>query len=305
MTDHNTSSGATDAMFSGGLSFMRCRESRDYKNADIAVLGIPFDCAGSNRSGSRFGPRGVRVASTMISWERPYGWGDTNVFDSHTVIDAGDLDLDYAMPKAIHETIMTAVDDMYANDCTPFAIGGDHYITYPLIESCVKKHGPVALVHFDAHTDTWQDDDPERIDHGTQLYKAIKGKLINVDKSIQVGIRTVNDDTMGIKIIDAPEYHKRTPTDVAEQIKDLVGNAPVYLTFDIDCLDPAYAPGTGTPVAGGLSTAQALETLRALAGINLVGMDMVEVSPPFDHAEMTALAGASIATEILQLYSSR
>ena len=227
------------------------------------------------------------------------------MFDSHTVIDAGDLDLDYGMPKTIHQTIMQTADAIYAGGCTPLAIGGDHYMTYPLIESCVKKHGTVGLVHFDAHTDTWADDDDERIDHGTQLYKAVKKGLINVDKSIQVGIRTINDDPLGITIIDAPDYHKRPPTDVAEQIKAHVGNTPVYLTFDIDCLDPAYAPGTGTPVAGGLSTAQALETLRALAGINIVGMDMVEVSPPYDHGEITALAGATIATELLQLYASQ
>ncbi len=184
-------------------------------------------------------------------------------------------------------------------------LGGDHFITYPLLKAHAKVHGPLSLVHFDAHTDTWPDHEAKRIEHGTMFYHAVREGLVAPERSTQVGIRTTNDDPMGFDIIDARRMHEASPAKIARQIRQRVGDHPVYLTFDIDCLDPAFAPGTGTPVVGGLSSYQALEILRELRGINIIGMDLVEVSPPYDHAEMTALAGATLAMEMVCLYAWR
>ena len=181
-------------------------------------------------------------------------------------------------------------------------MGGDHSITLPILRAHVEKRGAVALIQFDAHTDSWPDDDPARNDHGTFVYKAVKEGLILPDRSVQVGIRTTNDDPRGIAVIDAAEVHRIGPDLVADRIRERVGDHPAYLSFDIDGLDPAFAPGTGTPVWGGLSSAQAAAILRGIAGVNLVGGDVVEVSPPFDHAGITAVAAAHVATEILCLW---
>ncbi len=182
-------------------------------------------------------------------------------------------------------------------------LGGDHFITLPILRAYAEKHGPLALIQFDAHSDTWQDDDAERIDHGTFAYKAIKEGLIVPEKSVQIGIRTTNPDSWGMNIIDARAVHESAPGAVAERIRGIVGDHPAYLTFDIDALDPAFAPGTGTPVWGGLTSAQAAAILRDIAGVNLMGGDVVEVSPPYDTTGATAVAGAHVAMEILCLWA--
>ena len=175
-------------------------------------------------------------------------------------------------------------------------------MTLPILRAMAAKFGPVGLVQFDAHTDTWPDANPDRIDHGTMVYKAVREGLIDPARSVQIGIRTVVPDRMGIHGIDAPEVHEIGPAAVAAKVREIVGHGPTYLSFDIDGLDPAFAPGTGTPVWGGLSSAQAAAILRGLKGINLVGGDVVEVSPPYDVGDCTAIAGAHAATEILCLY---
>ncbi|MBK5926068.1 hypothetical protein CCR87_01635 [Rhodobaculum claviforme] len=181
-------------------------------------------------------------------------------------------------------------------------LGGDHSISLPLLRAHAAVHGPLALLQFDAHTDTWADDDPTRIDHGTMFYKAVKEGLIDTARSVQVGIRTTNPDTLGITVIDAPWVHDHGPRATVARIREVLGDAPVYLSFDIDALDPAFAPGTGTPVWGGLSSAQAAAMLRGLAGTRVVGADVVEVSPPFDPTGATAIAGAHVAVELMCLY---
>jgi len=180
-------------------------------------------------------------------------------------------------------------------------LGGDHYISFPTLQAYAEKYGPMSLLQFDAHTDTWADDDMGRVDHGTMFYKAVKMGLIDPARSVQVGIRTSNEDTLGVNIIDAREVHEKGPVATALKIKQILGDHPTYLTFDIDGLDPAYAPGTGTPVWGGLTSAQASIILRDIAGINIKGGDVVEVSPPFDTSGATAIAGAHVAVEILCL----
>ena len=293
---------SSEPTYAGATSFMRCKYTRELDGIDVAVTGVPLDTAVTNRPGTRFGPRAIRQESTHIAWNRPYNW-DFQPFDVIAVADYGDCYFDLGhlenMPAAVEAHITEILD----TDTAVLTLGGDHFLTYPVIKAHAKKHGPVALLQFDAHTDTWYDEDQTRIDHGTMFYHAVKEGVIEPSHSAQVGIRTVNEDSLGITIIDANHVHEHGPTATAAKIRQVVGDHPVYLTFDIDGLDPAFAPGTGTPVIGGLTPYQAMTMLRELAGINLVGMDVVEVSPPFDSGGVTALAGATIAYELLALYA--
>ena len=182
-------------------------------------------------------------------------------------------------------------------------LGGDHYATYPALIAYARHHGPLSLVHFDAHSDTWSDD-PKRVDHGTMFFHAANAGVVDDKRSVQIGLRTTNDDTLGFNVLDARWVQENGPAAVAEEIKRVVGDNKTYLTFDIDCLDPSCAPGTGTPVCGGLSSYQALEIIRGISGINLVGMDVMEVAPAYDVGEITALAGATLAAELLCLYAA-
>ena len=181
-------------------------------------------------------------------------------------------------------------------------LGGDHYITLPILRAYAETFGPLGVIHFDAHSDLWPDDDLGRIDHGTMMYKAVKQGYVDPARSVQIGIRTVTEDYLGFNVITAREAHEWGVERVVATVKDIVGDRPAYLTFDIDALDPAFAPGTGTPVWGGLASWQAAAMLRDLAGINLVGGDVVEVSPPYDTTGATAIAGAHVAYELICLY---
>ena len=287
--------------FGGILSFMRRTYTKDLSGVDLAITGIPFDQAVTNRPGSRFGPRAIREASTLQPCDPPFGW-DINPLADFDVVDYGDLAFDYANVAAFPERLTDHIRVILRESVGTLSFGGDHYITFPILRAYAEKYGPMALVHFDAHSDTWPDDDMTRIDHGTMFYKAVKEGLILPEKSVQIGIRTQNDYDAGVHVIDAPRVHGQTPSATAEQVKEIVGNHPVYLTFDIDCLDPAFAPGTGTPVWGGLSSAQAAAILRDIRGINMVGGDVVEVSPQYDVSGATAVAGAHAAMELMCLY---
>ena len=290
-----------DNAFGGILSFMRRTYTKDLSGVDLAITGIPFDQAVTNRPGSRFGPRAIREASTLQPCDPPFGW-DINPLADFDVVDYGDLAFDYANVAAFPERLTDHIRVILREGVGTLSFGGDHYITFPILRAYAEKYGPMALVHFDAHSDTWPDDDMTRIDHGTMFYKAVKEGLILPEKSVQIGIRTQNDYDAGVHVIDAPSVHGQTPSATAEQVKEIVGNHPVYLTFDIDCLDPAFAPGTGTPVWGGLSSAQAAAILRDIRGINMVGGDVVEVSPQYDVSGATAVAGAHAAMELMCLY---
>jgi len=286
--------------FGGALSFMRRRYTKDLTGVDLAITGVPFDQAVTNRPGTRLGPRAIREASTLQPCDPPYGW-DVNPLTEFNLIDYGDLAFDYAKVADFPAALERHIAGILKHGVGTLALGGDHFVSYPILRAYAEKYGPICLLQFDAHTDTWPDDDATRIDHGTMFYKAIKEGVIDPASSVQVGIRTVVPNALGITIIDAPEVHAGTQLAVAK-IKRILGDNPVYLTFDIDCLDPAFAPGTGTPVAGGLSSAQALEMLRALKGINLVGCDVVEVSPPYDAGNCTAVAASQVAMELCCLY---
>lgn len=289
--------------FGGATSFLRRRYTKDLTGVDIAVTGVPFDQAVTNRPGTRLGPRGIREASTLQSPDGPYGW-DFNVMDEFNIIDYGDLAFDYAKVSDFPEALTNHIRTILNGGAASVTLGGDHYISFPILKAYAEKYGPLSLLQFDAHSDTWPDDDMERIDHGTMFYKAVKLGLIDPKRSVQVGIRTTNEDNLGVPTIDAREVHETGPAAVVAKIKSILGNNPTYVTFDIDCLDPAFAPGTGTPVWGGLTSGQASIILRDLAGINMVGGDVVEVSPPFDTTGATAIAGAHIATELLSIWGS-
>ncbi|MEJ6709915.1 MAG: agmatinase [Amylibacter sp.] len=295
---------AFEATYAGALSFLRRSYTKDLTGVDIAVTGIPFDCAVTNRPGTRLGPRAVREASALQSPDAPYGW-DVDPMTEFNVVDYGDVAFDHAKIWEFPKALQNHIAGILATDTACLSIGGDHYVTYPILKAHAEKYGPLSLLQFDAHSDTWVDDDPERIDHGTMFYKAVKEGLIVPERSVQVGIRTTNADTLGVNIIDAPEVHRIGPEAVVEKIKGILGDNQTYVTFDIDCLDPAFAPGTGTPVWGGLSSGQAAVILRGLAGINTVGMDVVEVSPQYDVSGATAVAGAHVAVELLCLWAHR
>ncbi|MGI9310469.1 MAG: agmatinase, partial [bacterium] len=218
--------------------------------------------------------------------------------------DYGDCYFDHGRPECTPAAIEAHANAIIDGGAAMLALGGDHFMTLPILRAHAKRHGRLSLLHFDAHTDTWEDEDG-RIDHGTMFFHAVKEGLVAPARSAQVGIRTTNDAPMGFNIFDADWVHAHGVAATAEAIARIVGDHKTYITFDIDCVDPAFAPGTGTPVCGGLSSTQALQTLRALRGINVVGMDVVEVSPPYDHGEITALLAATIAYDMICLYAAR
>jgi agmatinase len=288
-----------EPLYSGVLSFMRRKYTKDLSQADVAVSGIPLDLMVTNRPGTRFGPAAIRKASACMAWAPPWPW-PFDPFERLAVIDYGDCLFDAGKPETITQDIADHARRIVAEDVFMLTLGGDHFMTYPLLTAHAEKFGTLSLVHFDAHSDTWEDEE-KRVDHGTMFYHGLKEGLVDPATSIQIGIRTFNESTHGVKIIHAPEVMNTSAAQTAQAIKERVGDNPVYLTFDIDCLDPAYAPGTGTPVPGGLTSLKALEILRELTGLTYVGMDLVEVSPAYDVGDITALAGATIATEMLCL----
>ena len=290
--------------YAGVTSFMRRKYTQDLAGVDVAVTGVPFDTATTNRPGTRLGPRGIRNASTIMAWERPYGM-EFDPFDKLAVADVGDCYFDHGKPESVPAAIEEHAFKIIDQGPGLLTLGGDHFISYPLLKAHARKHGaPLSLLHFDAHSDTWADED-DRIDHGTMFYWAAKYGIVDPASSVQVGLRTENPDTMGFNVIDAPRVHKIGIDAVVEEARKHLGNHPVYVTFDIDCLDPSYAPGTGTPVCGGLTSHQAMSILRGLKGINVVGMDVVEVAPAYDVAEITSLAATHLAMEMLYLYACR
>ncbi len=285
--------------YAGVLSFLRRRYSRDLAGADVVISGIPLDLATTFRPGARLGPAAIRSASVQLSELKPFPWG-FDPFDDLAVIDYGDCWFDAHNPLTIKDSIINHARTILGSGAKMLTFGGDHYVTYPLLLAHAERFGqPLSLIHFDAHCDTWADGSSDSLNHGTMFYKAVKEGLIDPEHSVQVGIRTWNDDFMGINILDAPTVHALGAQATLERILGIVGNRPSYLTFDIDCLDPAFAPGTGTPVPGGLTSALALEIVRGMGPVNLIGADVVEVSPAYDQSDITALAAAHIALDLL------
>ncbi len=294
---------AAELTFAGALSFCRRRYGRDLAGVDVAVTGLPFDGAVTYRPGARLGPRAIRAASVQLAELLAFPFG-FDPFEKLAAIDYGDAFVDPAQPLAVAETIRSHVATIVDAGVFCLALGGDHFVTYPCLQAHAARYGPLALLQFDAHSDTWPDDG-QRLDHGTMFLRAAREGLVDPQRSVQVGIRTVNPDPHGFTVIDAPWVHRHGVDATLGRIRDVIGAAPVYLSFDVDCLDPAFAPGTGTPVVGGLSSAQALAILRDLADLHLVGADVVEVAPAYDVAEVTAIAAATVAHDVIAPLASR
>ena len=289
--------------YAGALSFLRRRYSKDLDGVDVAVIGAPFDLATTNRPGARFGPRAIRAASASLAWCRPYAW-DFDPFDRLNVIDWGDIFFDAGRPQDIPGAITAAYRPFVAAGVTPLTLGGDHFVSFPILQALHERHGPMSLIHFDAHSDTWRDAEG-RIDHGTMFFHAARLGLVDPAHSIQLGMRTHNDENHGYRVLDARWLHQHGADAAIAAIRERVGDNKCYVSVDGDFLDPACAPGTGTPVVGGFDTHTALRLVRGLAGLDIVGMDVVEVAPAYDLSELTALAAASIAQELLAVHASR
>lgn len=291
-----------ELVFAGATSLFRRRYSRDFGDADVVVMGVPWDSSTTYRPGARLGPRAVRQASANLVFGRVWPW-NIDPFDTLAVVDSGDVVFHEGYYGRMVERVEARVDEVLAAGKRLLTIGGDHAISLPVLRAHARVHGPIGLVHFDAHSDTW--DEPEYHHHGTMFLEAVREGTVDPARSVQIGIRTFNQDDWGFTILTAPWVHEHGAAAVADVVRRVAGDGPTYLTFDIDCLDPACAPGTGTPVVGGLTTAQAQACLYALAGVPFVGMDVVEVSPPFDHAEITALAAATLALDWLCLVAQQ
>jgi agmatinase len=276
--------------------------SRRDPAAALCVAGIPFDIGTTNRSGARFGPHAIRHASRMlVDGAHPRTWVDPSAL---AISDLGNFSIALGDIPAS----MTAIEEQAAAIGHLVALGGDHSVTLPLLRALAHRLGPVALVHFDAHVDTWPTTFGQPFGHGSVFYHAIEEGLVDPLRMIQIGIRSpVQHDVFawtlakGVTILSAEDVHQNGPAAIADRIRAVTGDAPAYLSFDIDALDPAFAPGTGTPEIGGLSSWQAQSILRRLSATRFVGMDVVEVAPAYDVSEITALAAATMAWEYVAL----
>ncbi|MFH7042266.1 agmatinase [Paucibacter sp. JuS9] len=291
--------------FGGIATMMRLPQAEDTKGLDVCFVGVPLDIGTSNRSGTRFGPRQIRSESVLL---RPYNMATRAApFDSLQVADIGDVRINPYDLKDSVRLIEAAYSDIVSTGCRPITLGGDHTIAWPILRALRDKHGPVAVVHIDAHADVNDTMNGEKIAHGTPFRRAVEDGLLQCDRVTQIGLRGTGyhpDDfdwcrRQGFTVIQAEECWNRSLQPLMEEVRHRVGDVPVYLSFDIDGLDPAFAPGTGTPEVGGLSVIQGLEIIRGMRGLNIVGADVVEVSPPYDQAGTTALVAANLAYEML------
>lgn len=286
-------------------SFLRAPMSRDFENLDIGIVGIAYDGALSNRAGARHGPREVRNASSLM--RTTHHVTKVNPYANARIADVGDVDFNSVFDiEKTHAEITAFIKQMTDANVVPLSVGGDHSISLPILRS-VAASGPVALIHIDAHTDTWDQFQGSKFNHGSPFRRATEEGLIDPTKTIQIGIRGAQNspegweysEKHGMRVMFIEEVQKVGIDEVIKEARALVGDMPVYLTFDIDSLDPVYAPGTGTPEIGGLTTSEAMTLIRGLRGLNYVGADVVEVSPPFDVGGLTSLTAATIMYEIL------
>jgi agmatinase len=297
--------------YAGEATFARLPRIDEVSQADVAVLGIPFDSGVSYRPGARFGPSHIRESSRLL---RPYNPAlQVQVFARQQVGDAGDLAVN---PFSIDDAISTIEHGARSLlERAPFVLtlGGDHTVALPMLRAVSAVHGPVAVVHFDAHLDTWDTYFGAAYTHGTPFRRASEEGLLDRTGCLHVGIRgplytdadLTQDTELGFQVITAPDVEHLGVTGMAESIRQRVGDRPVYVSVDIDVLDPAHAPGTGTPEAGGLSSRELLATLRSFARLNLVGADIVEVAPAYDHAQITGIAAAHVGYELLSALAAR
>jgi agmatinase/guanidinopropionase len=311
MTQPHNDSSFEAQPYQGIATFGRRPYTRDLAGVDVAVVGVPYDGSASYRSGTRFGPRAIREQSLLL-------WGYNNAlgvapFKALRVVDYGDVEVVPVDVRATLRAVEQEVGAVIAAGPRVLTLGGDHSISLPLLRAHARKYGPVAVVHFDAHPDTWDREySGQPYSHGTPFRRAIEEKLIDTAAYVQIGIRGPTSGAkdyqdalaLGARMITIDEAMQAGAAAVAEEVRRRVGGRPAYVTLDIDALDPAFAPGTGTPEVGGLSSYQMLQMLRGLQGLNLVGFDLVEVSPPYDHGNITAILAANLAFEFLSLLAA-
>ena len=306
MSDFNQPLGGNQMpRFGGPATMMRLPTQATAEGLDACFVGIPMDIGTSNRAGTRFGPREIRAESCMI---RPYNMATRAApFDSLQVADIGDVAINTFNMAETLRIIEEAYDGILAADCIPLTIGGDHTLPLPILRAMQRVHGPVGLIHVDAHADVNEHMFGEKIAHGTPFRRAIEEELVEPKRMVQIGLRGSGyaaDDfdwvrSLGGRVVQAEECWHRSLSPLMDEVRDQMGDGPVYLTFDIDALDPAYAPGTGTPEIGGLSTIQGVEIVRGCRGLDLVGCDLVEVSPPYDTTGNTSITAANLLFEML------
>ena len=294
--------------FAGIRTFMRAPHVTELRGVDVAVYGIPFDTATTYRTGARFGPEAIRSASALI---RPYHPAhDVNVVERLSIVDYGDLPVSPGDTERTYRQVEEALAPIVDAGIFPAALGGDHSITLPELRVLATKHGPLALVQLDAHADTWDEYFGQKYFHGTTFKRAAEEGVLRADKSVQAGMRgsvyaagdLAGARELGFTVVTSDELRALTPEEYGARVREKVGDTPVFVSFDVDFLDPAFAPGTGTPEIAGFSTADAVAFLRMLKGINLVGCDVVEVSPGYDGpGQPTALAAANVLFELLAL----
>jgi len=294
--------------YAGISTFGRQLHTSTARGADVAVLGVPFDSSTSYRSGTRFGPRGIREQSMLL-------WGYNNAqqvapFRTLKIVDLGDVDIVPPDIVATNTRIEQAAAAVLAEGAKLLTLGGEHSISLPLLRAHARHHGPVAVVHFDAHPDTWDSEYPgQPYSHGTPFKRALDEGLVDRSAYLQIGIRGPTNGpedyrdalALGARMITLDEFRTRTLADVLAEVHERVGSRPVYVSLDIDAVDPAFAPGTGTPEVGGLTSYEILQLVRGLRGLNFVGFDLVEVSPPYDPTHITAILAANLAFEFLSL----
>lgn len=293
--------------FTGVRTFMRLEQVKTTEDVDFVVLGVPFDTAASNRTGQRLGPQHIRDFSVLL---RPYNPDmDIDIFEYCSGVDYGDIDI---VPGNIHRTydcMTEGLRPILDSDVTPVIMGGDHSISLGNLRAFHKKYGPIALVHFDSHGDTWDDYYGEKYTHGTPFRRAVEEGLVDINHSIQVGMRgplygpeDIEDARdLGYEVIPMKEVREIGYQEVMKRIHARVGDRPVFVSYDIDFVDPAYAPGTGTPEVGGPTSYEALEYVRGLDGLDVVGFDLVEVLPSYDSNEITAALASAIIFEMITL----
>ncbi|MFQ5913870.1 MAG: agmatinase [Nitrospinota bacterium] len=290
--------------FAGVTTFFRLPPVEDWRTLDVALTGLPFDSGASYRPGARYGPRAIRDASSLL---RPYNPVlDVDPYKVLNFGDAGDLSLS---PMDLNRTFAIVEErfrQVYQAGVTPVSFGGDHSLTLPVLRGVSERYPRVSLLQMDAHLDTWDSYFGSKFTHGSFMIRAVEEGVIDPERSLQVGIRgplfgpedLQRNRDWGLDIIHAEEAHSSAPSDVIKKIREKVGDRPLYVSFDVDALDPAFTPGTGTPEVGGLTSAQAIEILRGLQGLNVVGADVVEVSPPYDQGQITAFLAARVGFEL-------
>jgi agmatinase len=297
--------------FSGVRTFMRLPDVQDLENSDVAIVGAPFDTGATFRAGARFGPEGIRSASHLLRRYNPSL--DVVIFDHLSVIDYGDVPVVPGYIEESYRRIAEGLEPIHRAGVIPIVLGGDHSIALPELRAAAAVHGPLALVQFDSHPDTWDAYFGQKYTHGTPFRRAVEEGLLRPERSVQVGMRGSIYDMgdwddareLGFDLVPTDAVRKLGIEETIARVRERVGDAKVYVSFDVDFVDPAFAPGTGTPEIGGFTSREAQEFVRGLAGLDLVGCDVVEVYPAYDPAQITALLAANVAHEFLSLVALR